>query len=208
MANDEALKKLRLEESDSLGKLKQIVTDTLSEEKLIIDNLMHPPKDILSAGQKISDKVARFGGSWTFIISFMSILVAWIILNAVFLGSKTAFDPYPFILLNLILSCVAALQAPVIMMSQNRVEEKDRQRAENDYLINMKAEMEIRSLHQKMDLLLEEQIKTLYDTQAEQFAMLKEIKDKICELEVPEKHAKSDDTKKPGHTTGKTNKSE
>jgi uncharacterized membrane protein len=92
------------------------------------------------------------------------------------------FDPYPFILLNLILSTIAALQAPVIMMSQNRVEEKDRMRSENDYLINLKAEMQIRSLHQKMDLLLEEQIKTLFDTQEKQFTLLKEINTKLDKL--------------------------
>ena len=95
------------------------------------------------------------------------------------------FDPYPFILMNLILSCIAALQAPVIMMSQNRQEEKDRMRNENDYLINLKAEMQIRSLHQKMDLLLKEQIKTLFDTQEKQFALLKEINLKLDNLVKP-----------------------
>jgi len=94
------------------------------------------------------------------------------------LGSK-AFDPYPFILMNLILSCIAALQAPVIMMSQNRVEQKDRQRNENDYLINLKAEMEIRSLHQKIDILLEEQIKTLFESQARQMVLLNKIEARL-----------------------------
>jgi uncharacterized membrane protein len=92
---------------------------------------------------------------------------------------KENFDPYPFILMNLILSCIAALQAPVIMMSQNRVEEKDRKHSENDYLINLKAELAIRSLHKKMDLLLEEQIKVLFDSQAKQLDILKSIEKKI-----------------------------
>ena len=139
---------------------------------------MHPPKEMLSPGQKISDKVARFGGSWIFIISFFLVLGVWILINTVLPQTKV-FDPYPFILMNLILSCIAALQAPVIMMSQNRLEEKDRMREENDYMINLKAEIEIRSLHQKIDLLIEEQIKTLFDSQANQFILLREIKEKV-----------------------------
>lgn len=168
-------------ENEHLNKLHQIVRETLKEEKLIIHNLLNPPLEVLSQGQKISDKVAIFGGSWRFIILFGIILTLWIIFNAVAIGTYK-FDPYPFILMNLILSCIAALQAPIIMMSQNRQEEKDRMRSENDYLINLKAEMQIRSLHQKMDLLLEEQIKTLFDTQQKQFDLLKEINSKINNL--------------------------
>lgn len=129
-------------------------------------------------GERLADRIADFGGSWKFIIIFLSILVGWMAMNVVFLYNK-GFDPYPFILLNLVLSCIAALQAPVIMMSQNRQEEKDRMRSENDYLINLKAEIGIRSLHQKMDLLLGEQIKTLYEMQAKQFAMLQDIEAKL-----------------------------
>src|SRR6185436_5432404 len=103
---------------------------------------------------------------------------AWVIFNVIAYG-KARFDPYPFILMNLILSCIAALQAPVIMMSQNRVEEKDRMRNENDYLINLKAEIQIRTLNQKIDLLLEEQVKTLFETQEKQFKLLQEISAKI-----------------------------
>ena len=164
------------QQSEQIDKLHNIVNDTIREEKLIINNLLHPPKEIITTGQSVSDKVARFGGSWKFIILFGIILTLWIIFNSV---APKGFDPYPFILMNLILSTIAALQAPIIMMSQNRQEEKDRMRSENDYLINLKAEMEIRSLHQKMDLLLEEQIKTLFDTQAKQFAMLQEMIKKL-----------------------------
>ena len=165
-------------EREHIEKLHQIVTDSISEEKLIIQNLANPPLETLTSGQKISDKVARFGGSWKFIIMFGVVLTLWIIFNAVIIG-KYKFDPYPFILMNLILSCIAALQAPIIMMSQNRQEEKDRMRSENDYLINLKAEMQIRSLHQKMDLLLEDQIKTLFESQAKQFDLLKQINGKL-----------------------------
>jgi len=104
-------------------------------------------------GQKVADKVADFGGSWTFIISFLAFISIWIGSNIYFLANK-GFDPYPFILLNLILSCIAALQAPIIMMSQNRQEEKDRERAKRDFEINLQAENEIRLLHEKLDKLM------------------------------------------------------
>ena len=143
--------KLLSHENEHLNKLHQIVKETLEAEELIIHNLLHPPLEVLTPGQKVSDKVARFGGSWRFIILFGVVLTVWITINVVVL-MKFRFDPYPFILMNLILSCIAALQAPIIMMSQNRKEEKDRMRSENDYLVNLKAEMQIRSMHQKMDL--------------------------------------------------------
>lgn len=163
---------------ECLDKFQAIVNDTIKEEELMVRNLLNPPDEILTPGQKISDKVARFGGSWKFIIAFAIVLVIWIIYNQS-VPEKERFDPYPFILMNLVLSCIAALQAPIIMMSQNRQEEKDRQRSENDYLVNMKAEMEIRRLHEKIDLLVQEQIAMLYHTQEEQMKMLAEIKKKL-----------------------------
>lgn len=175
---DNDIKKLLHSESEQLIKLQNIVKKTIEDENLIIENLLNPPKDILTNGQEISDKVARFGGSWSFIISFFIILISWIVYNS--LSSKAnTFDPYPFILMNLILSCIAALQAPIIMMSQNRQEEKDRKRSENDYLINLKAELEIRSLNQKIDLLLQDQIKMLFESQAKQIEILKKIEKNI-----------------------------
>lgn len=177
MANQE-IESLITEEDEHLQKLQGIVSQAIQEEELINNNLLNPPADMLSRGQRISDKVARFGGSWKFIITFMLTLFIWILYN-IFSPQKDNFDPYPFILLNLVLSCIAAIQAPIIMMSQNRQEEKDRKRAENDYLVNMKAELEIRSLHQKIDLLLQEQIKTLYEMQHKQLEMLKELCDKM-----------------------------
>jgi uncharacterized membrane protein len=175
-ADRKVISQVLSDKNEHLGKLHKIVEETILEEDLVINNLLHPAEEVLSQGQKLSDKVARFGGSWKFIILFGIILALWIVYNV---ATDKAFDPYPFILMNLILSCIAALQAPVIMMSQNRQDEKDRMRGENDYLINLKAEMGIRSLHQKMDLLLGEEIKTLYDIQAKQFTMLQDINKKL-----------------------------
>ncbi len=165
-------------EDEQLTKLQEIVQHAIKEEELIVDNLLHQPKEVISRGASISDKVASFGGSWKFIISFSVILSIWILVNTL-LPTKDKFDPYPFILMNLVLSAIAALQAPIIMMSQNRKEEKDRKRSENDYLINLKAELEVRSLHQKIDLLLEEQIKVLFDSQAKQLEILNRIEAKL-----------------------------
>lgn len=168
--------------NENLRKLQKIVATTMEEEQLIINNLLHPPKEILSSGQRISDKVARFGGSWRFIIIFTLVLAVWIVFNTM-ATKELEFDPYPFILMNLVLSCIAALQAPIIMMSQNRQEEKDRMRGENDYLINLKAELEIRSLHQKLDLLLNEEIKALYESQVAQLKLLEKLEEKIEKME-------------------------
>ena len=117
----------------------------------------------ITYGEKVADKVASFGGSWTFIISFGVFLLIWICIN-IFALSNKGFDPYPFILLNLILSCIAALQAPVIMMSQNRKEQKDRIQSKNDYEVNLKSEKEIQLLHKKMEQQLE-QLKKLEELQ-------------------------------------------
>ncbi len=163
-------------QSEQIKKLHVIVEEAIKEEELIINNLKNPEEEIMSKGEKLSDKVASFGGSWKFIILFAIILTLWIIYNV---STKAAFDPYPFILMNLILSCIAALQAPIIMMSQNRKEEKDRKRAENDYMINLKAEIEIRNLHQKINLLMEEQINKLVETQSIEIKLLNELHSKI-----------------------------
>jgi len=169
---------LMAHEKEQLTKLQKIVKKSIEDENLIVENLLHPPIETMTVGQKVSDKVARFGGSWSFIITFMVILIVWIAFNAT-LPKVDQFDPFPFILMNLILSCIAALQAPIIMMSQNRQEEKDRKQNVNDYMINMKAEMEIKALHQKIDLLLEDEIRVLFDSQAKQLEMLKRIEEKI-----------------------------
>lgn len=122
-------------------------------------------------GERVADKVASFGGSWTFILSFLAVLFIWMGINVVGLLTQP-FDPYPFILLNLVLSCLAALQAPVIMMSQRRQEEKDRLRAENDYMINLRAELEIRQLHEKIDHQMAHQWERLAELQQIQIELL------------------------------------
>jgi uncharacterized membrane protein len=176
--DNKEIKQLLLDENVHLDKLHKIVKETLEAEELIVHNLVNPPVETLTQGQKLSDSVAQFGGSWQFIRLFGMVLAVWIVFNVLAIGAYK-FDPYPFILMNLILSCIAALQAPIIMMSQNRQEEKDRMRSENDYMINLKAEMQIRSINQKIDLLLEEQIKTLFETQEKQFILLQEINRKL-----------------------------
>lgn len=161
-------------EDEHLKKLNEIVLQSIEQEKLLLQGMSEPQQEQLSFGQRLADKVAKFGGSWKFIIAFTLVLSGWIFINILFTG-RQRFDPYPFILLNLLLSCLAAIQAPVIMMSQNRQEEKDRRRNENDYQVNLKAEIEIRTLHQKMDLLIQEQFKKLIETQAEQIKLLQSI---------------------------------
>jgi uncharacterized membrane protein len=169
-------------ESEYLKNLHRIIKQSIHEEELLVKNLQTENDEHLSPGQKLSDRVAKFGGSWNFIIAFLFLLIAWIIYNST-AAAKEVFDPYPFILMNLILSCIAALQAPVIMMSQNRQEEKDRKRAENDYMINLKSEIEIRSLHQKIDLLIEKEITTLFQIQSQQITLLNDICERLGKKE-------------------------
>lgn len=147
--------------------------EALHKNKLISDDVNETIDETLTYGQRLADKIASFGGSWTFIIFFFCILFSWISLNLYFF--RRPFDPFPFILLNLVLSCLAALQAPVIMMSQNRQEEKDRERSKHDYQVNLKAELEIRMLHEKMDHLILHQQQRLFDIQKIQIEMLSEI---------------------------------
>lgn len=129
-------------------------------------------------GQKAADKIAKIGGSWKFIASFFLFLAMWMVINTVILKSQ-AFDPYPFILLNLFLSCLAAVQAPIIMMSQNRTEEKDRLRAKNDYEVNLKAELEIEELHLKIDKVMIEQFEQTIEIQKKQIKYLEDIVQKL-----------------------------
>lgn len=162
-------------EDENLKKLHKIVADSIHEKKLISQRLKKEFNEEPKFSDFIADKIATFGGSWTFIFLFVFIIILWIIINVHFLQNN-AFDPYPFILLNLFLSCVAALQAPVILMSQNRLEIKDRKRAEHDYMVNLKAEVEIRALHQKIDVLILEQMKNLLEIQEQQLKKLDDLK--------------------------------
>jgi uncharacterized membrane protein len=164
-------------ETGKLTELETTVVKLLTDHQTISDK-MDEEEEERTFGQRMADKLASFGGSWGFIIFFLSFITIWIIINVVFLLSK-AFDPYPFILLNLILSCIAALQAPVIMMSQNRQEEKDRIRAKKDYMINLKSELEIRMLHEKMDHLIIHQQQRLLEIQQIQIDMMQEIMQRV-----------------------------
>ncbi|WP_026903911.1 DUF1003 domain-containing protein [Pedobacter glucosidilyticus] len=162
----------------NLAKLHDIVLKALEEEELISEKLKN--NQDLSLAEKMADRVASFGGSWRFIITFSIIILIWISTNVLLLKNH-GFDPYPFILLNLMLSCIAALQAPIIMMSQNRKEERDRLRAEQDYMINLKAEIEIRTLHDKIDLLITEQMKNLFDIQKVQMDSIDKLRKTLHE---------------------------
>lgn len=167
-----------------LKKLQELVASAIKEEQLISTKLVQSETEQdknLTLAQRLADKIADFGGSWTFIFSFFVFMFLWILIN-IYNYFKLQFDPYPFILLNLILSCIAALQAPVIMMSQNRQEEKDRRRAKNDYLVNLKAEIEVRNLHSKIDLLITDQMKSLFAIQKTQLEILTNMERKIESL--------------------------
>ena len=145
--------KIILEDETIIAEEDEILHMLLKQQ--ITKNLNSENENKLTAGQKAADKLAKFAGSWGFIITFFIILTAWIVLNAVILVKP--YDVYPFILLNLILSCLASIQAPIIMMSQNRQEEKDRRRAENDYKVNLKTEIMIEDLYDKVNAILAKQ---------------------------------------------------
>jgi uncharacterized membrane protein len=157
-----------------LTELEKKVLDSITNNTLLSEYKEDEEKTVITFGQRVADRVATFGGSWTFIISFGIFLALWISANVVILTNR-AFDPYPFILLNLILSCIAAMQAPVIMMSQNRQEEKDRERAKKDYMINLKAELEIRNLNERIDHLITHQQQELIELQKIQIEMMDDI---------------------------------
>ena len=167
-----------LEESKGdLTALEHQVMDSLKKQELLSANVNTEFEQHATFGERLADSMTAFGGSWKFIIIFSVILTFWIGLNSAIVFVRP-FDPYPFILLNLVLSCVAALQAPVIMMTQNRQEAKDRLRAEYDYRVNLKAELEIRHLHEKLDYLLMNQWQRLLEIQEIQMELLEELNHK------------------------------
>jgi len=168
-----------IKDTGELSELEMNVLESLKNQTTLTDKLDKDDVSEFTIGQKVADNVASFGGSWTFIISFGVFLFLWILANVLWLANRTAFDPYPFILLNLILSCLAAMQAPIIMMSQNRQEEKDRERAKKDYMINLKSELEIRMLHEKLDHLIMHQQQELIEIQKEQIDMMNDILNKL-----------------------------
>lgn len=178
------------QETGEISQMEKDVVDAIHNNKILSENIEDNLDEKFTFGQRVADKIAAFGGSWSFIIIFFSFLLLWMMVN-IFLLSAKPFDPYPFILLNLILSSLAAIQAPIIMMSQNRQGEKDRTRSEHDYKINLKAEVEIRLLHEKIDHLMVHQNHRLLEIQQLQADyledILKEVKDVKGETPDPAK---------------------
>jgi uncharacterized membrane protein len=164
-------------EKGELSALEEQVMRSLKEHELLSKNVNIEFDQQLTLGERLADKIAEFGGSWGFIVCFAGFFLLWIAINSIMLIWKP-FDPYPFILLNLILSCLAAIQAPIIMMSQNRQEAKDRLRSQHDYSINLKAELEIRHLHEKVDHLLMNQWQRLLEIQEIQTELMEELAQK------------------------------
>lgn len=157
-----------------LSALDNMVIESLKEHELLSENINTKFDRQLTFGEKIADKVAKFGGSWGFILSFLGIIVVWMLINTYF-SFRGAFDPYPFILLNLVLSCLAAIQAPIIMMSQNRQAEKDRFKLDDDYCVNLKSELEIRQLHAKFDVFMRKQWERILELQEIQIELAEDV---------------------------------
>jgi Predicted membrane protein len=168
----------------------------MAKDTYVITNINETMFGKRTTGQKLADAVAKFGGSWGFIITFTIILIVWMTINVVHLFGVN-FDPYPFILLNLFLSCVAAVQAPIIMMSQNRQADRDRVDSENDYKTNTKSEMEIRILHEKVDQLNEVQWPHILDMQKMQIEVLSEIENEIQSLKANDEKKRERNTRHP-----------
>ena len=161
------------QERGELTKLEQEVVQSLADHETLAENIEAEYAGHRTFGERLSDQLAAFGGSWTFIVIFFVVLVVWMGFN-ILAVERNIFDPYPFILLNLVLSCLAAIQAPIIMMSQNRQEAKDRLRSENDFRVNLKAELEIRHLHEKVDHILTRQWERLAEIQQIQLEMMQD----------------------------------
>ena len=162
------------DEKGELTQLEQRVLESLRNQEILSQNPETEFEAGLTLGQRAADRIATFGGSWVFIAIFALVMLSWMLLNSYVLAARP-FDPYPYILLNLVLSCLAAVQAPVIMMSQNRQEARDRQRSMHDYQVNLKAELEIRHLHQKIDHLLSRQWERLVEIQEVQMELINQI---------------------------------
>ncbi len=176
----EIAEKLFRTKYEQLGTREKHVAHHLAERTHIARNVAQDFSEKLTFGQSLADKVAAFGGSWTFISIFAAVLVIWIFLNSfVLIRYSKSFDPYPYILLNLFLSMIAAVQAPIILMSQNRQAYKDRLSAEHDYEVNLKSELEIMTLHEKMDLLREKQWGELISIQQEQLRILSQLSEDL-----------------------------
>ncbi|MCB2011624.1 MAG: DUF1003 domain-containing protein [Geminicoccaceae bacterium] len=164
---------------DGLSMKEKRVLKRMANRLAISENINETFHERLTLGERLADRVAAFGGSWTFIVSFGIVLAVWVIINTVILSGRAIFDPYPFVFLNLVLSMLAAVQAPVIMMSQNRQANKDRLTATNDYEVNLKAELEIMQLHDKIDQIRNEQLSGIIRQQQEQITRLNAVVEKL-----------------------------
>jgi uncharacterized membrane protein len=171
---EQAARKFLKREWDKLTERERRVLESFVERRHVSRNVSKSYDDERTYGERVADGVARFGGSWTFIFIFAGVLIAWVIINSVLLLNR-GFDPYPYILLNLFLSMLAAIQAPIIMMSQNRQAARDRMDATHDYEVNLKAELEIRHLHEKLDDLREQKWIELVELQQEQIRLLQKV---------------------------------
>jgi uncharacterized membrane protein len=169
------VEQMLLKERGELTDLEHTVIDSVARHETLATNVEADIHERATFGEALADRVARFGGSWIFITLFAVVIAIWIAINVLPLVTSAPFDPYPFILLNLALSCLAAIQAPLIMMSQHRQEAKDRLRSENDYRINLKAELEIRHLHEKLDHLLVRQWQRLAEIQQIQLEIMEDL---------------------------------
>lgn len=170
------MEELLQQEHGEFTELDRQVVESIARQDTISENSEEEFDEHRTFGERVSDHLASFGGSWWFLLSFAGVLMVWVSLNLV-MGATRAFDPYPFILLNLVLSCIAAIQAPVIMMSQKRQEAKDRLRALGDYRVNLKAELEVRHLHEKLDYLISRQWQRLAEMQQMQLETMHELRD-------------------------------
>jgi uncharacterized membrane protein len=168
------VKNLLEQEKGELTEIERAVVESIRKQDILSSNPDVGFEKKLTLGERLADRIADFGGSWSFLGIFALIIICWMLVNSYILATRP-FDPYPFILLNLVLSCLAAIQAPVIMMSQNRQEAWDRERALHDYQVNLKAELEIRNLHQKLDHLMSEQWQRMVQIQEVQLDLLSEL---------------------------------
>ena len=168
------VKNILEKEKGEISTIEEQVIRSVKENELLSKNINTEFEQKLTFGERLADKIADFGGSWRFIVIFGGVLFLWVAVNSMIL-IRRPFDPYPYIFLNLVLSCLAAIQAPVILMSQNRQESRDRLRSDHDYLINLKAELEIRHLHEKIDHLLMNQWQRLLEIQQIQMELMEEL---------------------------------
>lgn len=165
------------QERGALSQLEKDVLQNISEHEILSENINEQFEETLTVGDRIADKIAQFGGSWTFILLFGIVLFSWMGVNS-FQYLQGSFDPYPYIFLNLVLSCLAAIQAPVIMMSQNRQSAKDRLSQEKDYQINLKSELQIRQLNARLELFMKHHWQKMHELSRMQEEIVHEVEDK------------------------------